>query len=508
MIENLIKAARLLVCSRDPAVLGAVSSFAKASHCHVEKAADVWDAMDRVHSGTALDILVLDNAQDPAGGLEIVHRLREARPDLPLVVLGHSSDLRGRREALRLGVRAYLTKPFKDVHLEVVIQKNLAETFCGVEADGASGDMGDDNFFIGISPMMRELRARVARFAEIDLPVFILGEPGSGKETVARLLHRLSARSGSTFAKVNCAKLPKELIEGEIFGCDGAGDARRTKQGKLGSCNKGTILLDGITEMPLSLQEKLVHVLLDRTFTRNGTSDRIEVDVRIVAASSISLSRAVSEGRLLPRLSIQLSVCPLEVPALRDRKVELPALARHFMHRLAGRYGLSPREIPQAAFQAWQKHEWPGNLVELEKCVKRFLIAGDKELRFEANGFSEKETVRVAAPANSGSENVLPFLPQSLEGIYGYKSLRSLLRSVKEEAERKAIAFALEKTGWNRKAAARLLKTSYRTVLYKIEQYEMRSSSSAQFSQAGNGSGRTRERREESIHAQSENLLQ
>jgi two-component system response regulator AtoC len=493
VIEDIAKIAQLLVISDDSGVLDVIWSYAKANGWQVALAADAWEAIDKIHSGLAPDLLVLDMPHDPCDGLQILRTLRRIYPTLPLVLIGQTADLERKQEAIRMGARDYLIRPFPSRQLEMVIRHSLSTQDQEGETDITSDDVepvGNDNYFIGIGPVMRRLRSRVALLAEMDFPVFLVGEPGSGRETIARLLHRLSVRSGFEFARVNCAVLPEELLEREIFGCEAAGAAefQRTKRGKLEVCNQGTIFLDEITEMPLRLQDKLAQVLRDGRFTKSGRPDGIEVDVRVVAASSISVHQAVSERQLFAELSRALSDYELQVPALRERKEELPFLSRHFMHQLAKRYGLPPRDIPPTVSQAWQAHDWPGNLRELEQSVKRYLVAGDREFALEDTSPETKDEVQVAASKGSRNGNTPPQSSRQARGeVGGYKSLRSLLQSVKEEAERSAIALALEETGWNRKAAARLLKTSYRTVLYKIEQYQMNSSDFSQ-SSARNGS--------------------
>lgn len=205
-----------------------------------------------------------------------------------------------------------------------------------------------------------------------------------------------------------------------------------------------------------------------------------ELDVRLVGASTLSLDRAIAERRMLPDLAREFSDCQVRLPALRERREELPILSRHFMHRLARRYSLPPRDISHSVYEAWQAHHWPGNLQELEDSVKRYLVAGEKDAAPEMPTDRKPEGNEFISP---GAKENGHYPPASLAAIHAgarpYKSLRSLLRSVKEEAERSAIARALEETGWNRKAAARLLKTSYRTVLYKIEQYQMSASESS-----------------------------
>ena len=326
--------------------------------------------------------------------------------------------------------------------------------------------------------------SQASLLAEVNVPVLILGEGGSGRETTARLIHSLSVRSGFEFAKVNCALLPEELLEKELFGYEKVSPTSQpqTKYGKLESCAGGTILLDEITEMPVGLQSKLLQVLRDKRFVRPGNSALIDVDVRILATTARNVERALSENRLREDLYLHLGAYTVYVPPLRERKEELPFLSQHLMHRLAKQYGLKPRSFPTGMIETWQAHSWPGNLRELEHFVKRHLMVGDEELTLDQRPFDRQSDARSAGLAGPRSANQpQPSHHQSPADSSSNKSLRSLLQSVRSETERNAIAAALEKTGWNRKAAARLLNVSYRTVLYKIEQYQMTSSNSHLF---------------------------
>ena len=350
MLENAIEATRLLVVSRDSAVLRPLWSMGESNGWQLEIAADPWEAIDRAQSGAPLDLLLLDLPQGNAEGLHSLRWLRRLRPALPIILIGHSDDNGRKQESIRMGARDYLIRPLEDRQLEMVIQHNLSMASEAIEADITSDDVepvSNESFFIGVSPIMRKLRAQAALLAEANVPVLILGEDGSGKETTARLIHRLSVRSGFEFAKVNCAALPGDLLERELFGWErkGTNAPARTKTGKLELCAKGTIFLDEITEMPPGLQSNLLQVLKNKRFIRPGTSAFIEADVRVVAASSTNVERAISENRLSEDLYHQLSAYTIHVPSLRDRKEELSFLSRHFMHRLAKHYGLSPREF-------------------------------------------------------------------------------------------------------------------------------------------------------------------
>jgi two-component system response regulator AtoC len=487
LINDAMEIARLLVVSGDSAVLRPICSMKESNCWQLEIAGSAWEAMDRVQSGATLDLLLLDLPHGDTEGLHLLHWLRRLRPAMPVVLIGDREDVDRKQESIRMGARDYLIKPIDDSQLEMVIQRNLAATYDDGETEITSEDIepiSRDRFFIGISPIMRKLRIQAALLAEVDAPVLILGEDGSGKDTTARLLHSLSVRSGFEFATVNCAALPGDLLERELFGYEKNGTASpaRIKSGKLERCAKGTILLDEIAEMPLTLQAKLVQVLQNKRFIRPGTSVYTEVDVRVLAAGPTHLDRAISEKRLREDLYHQLRAYTIHIPPLRERKEELPLLSRHFMHRLAKQYGLSPRDFSPAIIEAWQAYHWPGNLRELEHFVKRYLMVGDKELALQNGKSGSKDETQSAALARPRDSNYrAPSPSRSSDCIPDFKSLRSLLQTVKSETEKNAIAMALEKTGWNRKAAARALKVSYRSLLSKIDQYHMSSSDSAMF---------------------------
>jgi DNA-binding NtrC family response regulator len=465
-------------------VVRSLWSLGEANSWQLETVGSGWEALEFVQAGVTPDLLLLDLPRGDADSLHILRWLRRLRPNLPIILLCYPDDAGRKNEAIRLGAQDYLIRPLEDEHLESVIRGQLNSRSDGIEMELASEDIeqvSDDAFFVGASPIMRKLRAQAELLAQANVPVLILGETGSGKDTAARLIHKLSVRSGFKFLKVNCAALPGDLLESELFGyerSDSAGSTR-SKPGKLELCEKGTVLLDEIAEMPTSVQSKLLQVLQKKQFFRPGSGAPVEVDVRILAATSADIERALAEKKLREDLYYRLSAFTVQAPPLRQRKDEIPILLRHFMHHLAKHYGLPPRIFSPAVLDACHAYSWPGNLRELEEFVKRYLVMGDKELIFAASKSEQK-------PGNgkSGNGNGAGILEPPTDTLNGGEngdrsatpnSLKSLVQSVRCEAERNAIATALEKTGWNRKAAARLLKVSYRTLLYKIEQYHMSS---------------------------------
>jgi two-component system, NtrC family, response regulator AtoC len=287
------------------------------------------------------------------------------------------------------------------------------------------------------------------------------------------LINKLSVRSGFRFSKVNCAALPGDLLERELFGYEPGAfpGAVGGRPGKFELSQKGTILLDDIEEMPSHLQAKLLQLLQDKQFSRIGAENQVTVDVRIIAATEGNLEQALAEKKLREDLYYRLSAFTVHVPPLRQRKDEIPLLLGHSMNQMARRYGLATRTFSPAVIAACQAHAWPGNLRELESFVKRYLVMGEnQELALHELGQDwEWDSENAPLPLESAPRAA----DEAVESEEAPSGLRSLVQSVKGETERNAIAAALEQTHWNRKAAARLLKVSYRTLLYKIQQYHM-----------------------------------
>jgi two-component system response regulator AtoC len=487
--------ARLLVVSKEPVVVRSLWSMAEANSWQLETVGSGWEALESVQVGITPDLLLLDLPRGDADSLHILRWLRRLRPNLPILLLCYPDDVGRKNEAIRLGAQDYLVRPVEDEQLEFVIRGQLISRSGSLEMEIASEDIeqvSEDAFFVGASPIMRKLRAQAELLAQASVPVLILGETGSGKDTAARLIHKLSVRSGFKFLKVNCSALPGDLLETELFGyerSDSTGTVR-SKPGKLELCEKGTVLLDEIAEMPTSIQSKLLQVLQNKQFFRPGSGATVEVDVRILAATSANIEQTLAERKLREDLYYRLSAFTVQAPPLRQRKDELPLLLRHFMHHLAKHYGLPPRTFSPSVLDACHAYSWPGNLRELEEFVKRYLMMGDKELVF-ATAKSEHKPGN-GKPGNgnaveTGSVREVLDDDENRERSATPKSLKSLVQSVRCEAERSAIATALEKTGWNRKAAARLLKVSYRTLLYKIEQYHMSAAETYPSAFPGNG---------------------
>ena len=474
MADNAIETVRLLIVSREPSVLRPLWSIGEANSWHLETAGSGWEALERIQSGAVPHLLLLDLPRGDGDSLHMLRWLRRVRPELPIILLSHSADVSREKEAARLGAQDFLVRPFEEKQLETAIRRHLSAAI-----DGRTGftsedveQLSEDTFFVAASPAMQKLRTQAELLAQADVPVLIVGEAGSGRDTTARLIHKLSLRSSFRFLKVNCGALPGDLLEQELFGHTGNLSKRNDPSipGKLELCERGTIFLDEIEQMPAGLQEKLLHIVQEKQMLRPASGTYVDIDVRILAASDIGGERTAAEERLREDLYCRLSAFTVHVPALRQRRDEIPHLLQHFMHKMARHYGLPHRDFSAEVLDACRRHSWPGNVRELESFVKRYLMVGGEELNFsDANGRTPMGAMFSIPSSTSRTGN-------SREKYDSGKSLKSLIHDVKTEAERNAIAAALEKTGWNRKAAARLLKISYRTMLYKIEQYHMSSS--------------------------------
>ena len=446
----------ILVVDDEPSMLGYMRTLLELDSHRVETASSGEDALQRVRRDPQPNVVLLDVLMPGWDGLETLEKLREVRPNLKVVMLSCVSDTRKVVQAIRLGAQDYLTKPFNKTELDSVLRHCFQNQQAMEDGCAEAEPLGDDAYFVAASAAMRRIRTQVAQVAKVDVPVLMLGESGTGKEVVARLIHKMSARAHRTFLKVNCAAVPADLLESELFGYEPGAftGANRPKPGKFELCNKGTILLDEIGEMPPLLQAKLLHVLQDQTFSRLGGRTTINVDVRILAATNIDVQAALANKKLREDLYYRLNAFTLQIPPLRDRKEEVPLLLKHFMTRIAERYGRPPLPFSAPLLDACMKYNWPGNVRELENFVKRYLILGD-----------ETQVVCELDPRNSTApESALK--SQEVPG-----GLKSLVRSLKDEAEAEAIARTLEQTNWNRKEAARILNISYKALLYKTRQY-------------------------------------
>jgi two-component system, NtrC family, response regulator AtoC len=328
-----------------------------------------------------------------------------------------------------------------------------------VQNQGQQGGQIRRQLELWCSPKMLEARQIIREAARVDVTVLITGETGAGKELVARAIHNSSNRQAWPFVKVNCAAMPRELLESELFGYERGAftGAHKLKIGKFEAAHRGTIFLDEIGDLHPALQAKLLHVLQDGEFSRIGAKSTLSVDVRIVAATNQDLERAVAEGRFREDLYYRLNVVHILVPPLRDRATEIPLLANYFVERYAKLYRRDGFRIPPSVMEQLMRHRYPGNVRELENLIKRMIVLDDPFM------------TRIPLPDTARIGRTQPVAPETAAATQEL-SLKEIGRRASQAAEREAIGKTLEQTGWNRVRAARVLRISYRALLYKIKQ--------------------------------------
>jgi len=343
---------------------------------------------------------------------------------------------------------------------------------------------------LGTGDQMREVRELIGRVADTDVTVLVRGESGTGKELVARAVHDASPRRERTFVKVNCAALPAELLESELFGFERGAftGAIQQKPGKFEFANRGTMFLDEISEMSAPLQSKLLQVLQDGEFARLGGRQDVRVDVRVVAATNRDLDAAVAEGRFREDLFFRLNVVCITLPPLRQRRDEVPALTEYFLRRYSEHYNKPALALATDTMRLFAEYDWPGNVRELENLVKRMVILGsDTAIRRDVADAIAGRSLRVgpipalqtppivapppvAAPQAAAPPAAKP-PPPAASSVSG--SLKDIGRHAAREAERELIFRTLQQTRWNRREAAEILGISYKALLYKIKEAEL-----------------------------------
>ena len=408
------------------------------------------------------DLLLMDWHIDAGGALGLLTQIHASKPMLPIIILSASADLKEVVEATRMGASDVVLKPFRKADIDLVLRECLTETsHQEEEVDEEINEipLDENTSFVRASKGMREIESQCRLVARTDIPILVLGESGTGKEVATLFIHKMSARGHSSFMKVNCAAMPADLLESELFGYEQGAftGAVKSKPGKFEICNNGTIFLDEIGEMPSVLQAKLLQVLQDGSFSRLGGRNSIKVNVRVIAATNIDIKAAIAQKTFREDLYYRLNGFTLKMPPLRERPEEIPILARHFMRKVAAKYDRDPLPMSQALLSVFSRHPWPGNLRELENTVKRYFILGNEQ------AIIDELTPRL------GTESLAPDVEDNNDGA----SLKHLVRNLKDSAEAAAIAKTLEGTGWNRKAAASSLQISYKALLYKIKQYKL-----------------------------------
>lgn len=462
--KEVVEKEKILVIDDEPSIRKYLQTLLEVDGFEVSTVVSGSDALESIITGAKPDFIILDVLMPEMDGLETLRRLMEVDRGLNVIMLSCSNEVSTVVEAIRLGAHDYLTKPFEKPELDAALLKCRQKKQLKAENQALReycDQLTEDLSFLAASQQMIKIRQQILQIAPVDVPVFISGESGVGKEVVARMIHLRSSRRQQAFIKVNCAALPGELLESELFGFEQGAftGAVRAKPGKFELANKGTIFLDEIAEMSPHLQAKLLHVLQDNQFARLGARGTIQVDVRVLAATNVHVQEAMRSGRFREDLYYRLSVLSLHVPPLRERSDEIPMLFRHFLVKYAEKFQKTVPDPPEHVIEAALRYSWPGNLRELENFVKRYVIMEDSE-----------GSLRELLEMTEAQQRIAPSEQTPAPREQG---LKALVRGLKDEAEMEAIGDALEKTNWCRKDAAKILGISYKALLYKMRQFNL-----------------------------------
>jgi DNA-binding NtrC family response regulator len=408
-------------------------------------------AIERLRQGD-YDLVVTDIMMPDVDGLAVLDAAKRLAPQAPVILITAFASVEAAVEAMKRGAYDYLTKPFNRDELKLVVARALRSSRLEGENRRLRGELADrlrpDALILGESPAMRAVLDQVRRVAPTDATVLISGESGTGKELVARALHFGSARRAGPFVVVNCGAIPRDLLESELFGhVRGAfTGAVKDKLGKLEQASEGTLFFDELGDLPFELQVKLLRALQEREIERVGEGKPRRIDVRVVAATNRDLEALVQKGEFREDLYYRVAVIPLDLPALRERREDIPLLVRHFLKRFAPDAAV---EVAPAALEALTHARWRGNVRELMNLCER-LVTLRRSDRIEL------ADLPVQGAAAAGPQSVVQLPP---EGI----SLDELVTSV--------IVQALERTGWNQARAARFLRIPRHILLYRMEKY-------------------------------------
>lgn len=397
-------------------------------------------------------LVILDLRMPDMDGMEVLKEAKTLNPKLPVIMLTAHGTIETAIEAMKIGATDYITKPFDLDELKLVIKQNLLLSELETEVTFLRSELASkyDNI-IGQSKIMQEIIALIERVAQSNASVLITGESGTGKEVAAVAIHQNSPRSNKPFVPVNCAALPEQLLESELFGHERGAftGAVSRKLGRFELADKGTIFLDEIAEMSLNMQAKILRVLQEKTFERVGGTETLSVDVRVIAATNRQLDEAIKKGDFREDLYYRLNVIHIHLPPLRERREDIPLLAKHFLHKFGHTYQVD--SISPDAMELLYNYRWSGNIRELQNVIERAaIITRDKVI------YPEHLPRELHATPKSSSNVIVNFPDDGL----------SL-----EELEKELILTALNKSSGNQTKAAKLLGISRSALLYRSQKY-------------------------------------
>ncbi len=450
--------ARILVVDDEDAIRSTLRMMLEYEGYEVLLAANGPTAL-KIAEREGPDLVLLDIKMPQVDGLEVLRDLKAAQPDIPVVILSGHGTVKTAVEATKLGAFDFIEKPPESERILLVARNALAQKRLGDENRRLRLSFDERYRMVGRSPALEKVMEAIRRAAPTSATVLVTGESGCGKELVARAIHRNSLRKDEPFVQVNCAAIPDELIESELFGHEkGSFTGAAEKQvGKFELAHKGTLFLDEVGDMSLRTQAKVLRALQEGEIERIGSQKQIQVDVRVVAATNKDLEQEIEQGRFREDLYFRLSVIPVRVPALREHPEDVPVLVEHFAERMAREGQARRKAFTPEALEALQAHPWRGNVRELKNTVERLLIMveGDSIRPEDLGDVLRRPGEAVPAPAPS----VSPSAPANS------------LKDFKEGAERAFIVQKLRENRWNISATAQAIGTPRSNLYKKLEAY-------------------------------------
>ncbi|MBW1645277.1 MAG: sigma-54-dependent Fis family transcriptional regulator [Deltaproteobacteria bacterium] len=425
-------------------------------------AEDAWDMLQRYR----YDLVILDIMLPGIDGIALLKKIQRQFPNLPVIMLSAIDNSATVVEAMQAGAWDYARKPYDNNELLLVVENVLAEKSLREEQRRLESRLPNKGLrkIVSQSAAMTRVKEIIEQIADTDVTVLIHGDTGVGKELVANRIHFLSNRADKPFVKINCAALPENLLESELFGFERGAftGALRSKPGKFELAGDGSIFLDEIGEMSLTLQAKLLQVLQDKVCSRLGGTREIPVNCRVLAATNINLEEAIAKGGFRADLYYRLNVVNIYVPSLASRKEDIPLLAEYFLKYYNELYG-KRRKISFKIIDQLMAYDWPGNVRELENWMRRFVILGS------GSGWQEAAELAGREPEKPALEDDYSIDVDAIINNENF-SLRQLVRQMVVHEERALLLKTLERVNYNRKKAARLLHVSYKAFLYKLKE--------------------------------------
>jgi DNA-binding NtrC family response regulator len=469
--------AKILVIDDEPDIVELTRLNLESEGFDVATAETGTEALTSIKEGEQYEILLTDLRLPDIDGIELVQRLKEIAPDSEIIVVTGYGSTEKAIEATKAGAFYFLEKPVEFDELLILIEKALEHKRQSAEIKELREVLTDRTSYfnvIGSSKAMQDIYEVIDSVAESDANILIVGESGTGKELVANAVHYRSLRSKKPFVKINCAALPKELIESELFGHTKGSftGASGDKIGLIGQANGGSLLLDEISEMPLELQPKLLRVLQERVYFRLGSEKPQEADFRLISATNRNPQKAVQNGYLREDLYYRINTIEIHIPPLRERIEDIPHLAEHFLQQFAEKYNRPAKKLSQSAYEHLFAHQWSGNVRELQNVIERAVLLTKGDI-IEVSALSSipLKTGKTTAPKNffpsNDTELSLDQLSQLIVSRISTSDLNIMQEDIFRQLEFSLVNAALERTNGNKQAAANLLGL-YRARLYGI----------------------------------------